>query len=195
MTSTHFDSTQPIVIKGETFIPFLDPDTIQQRVRELADQIRQDLNGDAGIFICVLNGAFIFFSDLVRLLGMECEVDFIKLSSYGENKISSGNVRLLKDLNCDIEGRRIFIVEDIVDTGASIDYMKKRIEKKNPASIKIVTLLHKPASSRYNHTLDYVGFEIPPRFVVGYGLDFAQQARNLPGIYVLDEDSAVTTVQ
>ncbi len=186
------ESRQSVVIRGETFVPFIDAETIQRRVVELAADIRRDLNGEAGIFICVLNGAFMFFSDLVRHLGIDCEVDFIKLSSYGENKITSGNVRLLKDINCEVQGRHIFIVEDIVDTGGSIDFMKKHVEKKNPASVKIVTLLHKPASTQFYHTLDYVGFEIQPRFVLGYGLDYAQQGRNLPAIFVLD-DAATTT--
>ncbi|MDT8324571.1 MAG: phosphoribosyltransferase family protein, partial [Bacteroidota bacterium] len=99
---------------------------------------------------------------------------------------SSGNVELIKDLNCEVQGRSIVLVEDIVDTGYSIDFMKKWIGQKNPASLKIVTLLHKPASTKIAHTLDYVGFEIPPQFVVGFGLDYAQKARNLPAIYILE---------
>jgi hypoxanthine phosphoribosyltransferase len=184
------DYTTPdiVTIRDEHFVPFLKAEEIQRRIDELAEDIRVDMDGHNPIFICVLNGAFMFFADLVRRLNIDCEVDFIKLSSYGEEKISSGEVQLVKDLNCEIEGRHIVLVEDIVDTGASIEYMKKWIGRKNPASVKIVTLLHKPASTQYHHTLDYVGFEIPPRFVVGFGLDYAQKARNLPAIYILDGD-------
>jgi hypoxanthine phosphoribosyltransferase len=186
-------SAGSVIIRGETFVPFIAAEVIQNRIRELADEISDQLNGEAGVFICVLNGAFMFFSDLVRHLGIDCEMDFIKLSSYGESKISSGNVRLIKDVTCEIHGRSVFIIEDIVDTGASIDFMLRHLEKKNPASVKIVTLLHKPASTRFNVALDYVGFEIQPRFVVGYGLDYAQQGRNLPAIYVLNDEKKVSS--
>ena len=189
MISTGIDTPERIIIHGDAFVPYIEAAAIERRVKELAAEIRRDLDGEPGIFICVLNGAFMFFADLVRNLGIDCEIDFIKLSSYGEQKISSGQVRLIKDLNCEVEGRNIFIVEDIVDTGASIEYMKKLVGEKNPASLKIVTLLHKPESAQFNHCLDYVGFEIPPRFVVGYGLDYAQQARNLPSIYILDDNA------
>ncbi len=189
MIQSDLDQRESLVIRGDTFVPYIDEDAIQERVRELAEQIARDLDGAPAIFICVLNGAFMFFADLVRHLGHDCEIDFIKLSSYGESKISSGEVRLIKELNCEVEGRHILIVEDIVDTGASIEYMKKLVAEKNPASVKIVTLLHKPMSMQFEHHLDYVGFEIPPRFVVGYGLDYAQQARNLPAIYILDDAS------
>lgn len=173
-------------IKGDRFIPFIPVHDLQARITEIANAINRDMEGRTPIFICVLNGAFMFFADLVRQVTIDCEVDFLKLSSYGESKISSGNVELIKDLNCEVEGRNIVLVEDIVDTGYSIDFMKKWITKKNPASLKIVTLLHKPASTKIAHTLDYVGFEIPPQFVVGFGLDYAQKARNLPAIYILD---------
>ncbi len=173
-------------IKGDRFIPFIPVGDLQARISEIANSINRDMEGQTPIFICVLNGAFMFFADLVRQITIDCEVDFLKLSSYGERKISSGNVELIKDLNCEVEGRNIVLVEDIVDTGYSIDFMKKWISQKNPASLKIVTLLHKPASTKIAHALDYVGFEIPPQFVVGFGLDYAQKARNLPAIYILD---------
>jgi hypoxanthine phosphoribosyltransferase len=175
-----------IEIKGDRFVPYITIDRLQERISELAAQINGELVGKTPIFICVLNGAFMFFADLVRQLTIDCEVDFLKLSSYGAQKISSGQVELVKDLNCEVEGRHIVLVEDIVDTGYSIEFMKNWIEKKNPASLKIVTLLHKPASTKIAHKLDYVGFEIPPQFVVGFGLDYAQKARNLPAIYILD---------
>jgi len=173
-------------IKGDHFVPYIPVADLQARITELSAAINRDLAGQTPIFICVLNGAFMFFADLVRQVTIDCEVDFLKLSSYGEKKISSGNVELVKDLNCEVEGRNIVLVEDIVDTGYSIDFMKKWIDRKNPASLKIVTLLHKPASTKIAHHIDYVGFEIPPQFVVGFGLDYAQKARNLPAIYILD---------
>jgi hypoxanthine phosphoribosyltransferase len=175
-----------VEIKGDRFVPFIPVRDLQARITEIANAINRDMEGSTPIFICVLNGAFMFFADLVRQVTIDCEVDFLKLSSYGERKISSGNVELIKDLNCEVEGRNIVLVEDIVDSGYSIDFMKKWIGQKNPASLKIVTLLHKPASTKIAHALDYVGFEIPPRFVVGFGLDYAQKARNLPAIYILD---------
>ena len=175
-----------ITIQGDDFVPYIPIDRLRQRISELAARIDRDMEGQTPIFICVLNGAFMFFADLVRQITIDCEVDFMKLSSYGEKKISSGEVQLVKDLSCQVEGRNIVLVEDIVDTGYSIDYMKKWIAEKNPASLKIVTLLHKPESTKIAHELDYVGFEIPPRFVVGFGLDYAQKARNLPAIYILD---------
>jgi hypoxanthine phosphoribosyltransferase len=186
------DQTNPsrIEIRGDEFVPYLTVDRLQTRIRDLAARINRDMDGNVPIFICVLNGAFMFFADLVRQVTIDCEVDFIKLSSYGEEKISSGQVELVKDLSCEVEGRHIVLVEDIVDTGYSIEFMKNWIEKKRPASLKIVTLLHKPESTKISHELDYIGFEIPPRFVVGFGLDYAQKARNLPAIYILSDNGS-----
>ncbi|MFZ1731583.1 MAG: hypoxanthine phosphoribosyltransferase [Bacteroidota bacterium] len=190
MTSD-FHSPPSIEIKGDEFIPYITVDKLRARIGEIAEQINREMDGNTPIFICVLNGAFMFFADLIRQVTIDCEVDFLKLSSYGESKISSGQVRMVKDLNCEVEGRHIVLVEDIVDTGYSIDFMKNWIEKKHPASLKIVTLLHKPASTKIAHKLDYVGFEIPPQFVVGFGLDYAQKARNLPEIYILSGDGSL----
>jgi len=114
-------------------------------------------------------------------------MDFFKLSSYGDEKISSGDVKLLKDLNADISDRHLIIVEDIVDTGLSINYIEKLLKQHNPASVKIVTLLFKPEKLKYDLKIDYIGFEIPNKFVIGYGLDYAQKYRNLKSIYVLSD--------
>jgi hypoxanthine phosphoribosyltransferase len=160
---------------------------LRQRIRELAREISQDHEGTVPVFIGVLNGSFIFFADLIREITVPCEVDFLKLSSYGDAKISSGNVRLLKDLNCQVEGRNIVIVEDIVDSGLSIEYIRRLILQQNPASFKIVTLLYKPDSLKTNVSLDYAGFAIPQDFVIGYGLDYAQRERNLRAIYRLQK--------
>lgn len=177
--------TKPITINGDMFELFLSEADIRRRVAELGAQINSDYEGKVPIFIGVLNGSFIFFSDLIREVTLDCEVDFLKLSSYGDAKISSGNVRLLKDLNCQVEGRHIILVEDIVDSGLSIEFIKRLIDRENPASVKVVTLLLKKSVAKVSFPLDYVGFEIPPEFVIGYGLDYAQKVRNLRSIYRL----------
>jgi hypoxanthine phosphoribosyltransferase len=170
-------------VHGDRFAVMLSERRIKTRVRQLARQISREYRGKVPVFIGVLNGSFIFFADLIREVTIDCEMDFLKLSSYGDAKISSGNVRLLKDLNCQVEGRHILIVEDIVDSGLSMEYIRSLILHQNPASFKIVTLLHKPANIKSNIRLDYVGFTIPPEFVIGYGLDYAQRDRNLKAIW------------
>lgn len=172
-------------INGDVFVPMISERRIKTRIKELARQISKAHRGTVPVFIGILNGSFIFFADLIREITIDCEVDFLKLSSYGDAKISSGDVRLLKDLNCQVEGRDIIIVEDIVDSGLSMQYIHDLITRQNPASFKVVTLLYKPASVKTNVQLDYVGFTIPPNFVVGYGLDYAQRERNLKSIYKL----------
>ncbi len=174
-----------ISVNGGVFEKLIDEKEIERRTSELGVQISKDYEGKLPIFIGVLNGSVIFFADLIRNISIDCEVDFLKLSSYGDAKISSGKVTLLKDLNCQIENRHIIIVEDIVDTGLSIDYMEKLISEHKPKSLKVVTLLHKAEATKYQITLDYVGFKIPNRFVIGYGLDHSQKYRNLRSIYAL----------
>lgn len=176
-----------IIINGETFVPLLSDEEIQKRVKELGEEISQDYRGKVPIFIGVLNGAFIFMSDLLKNVDIECEIDFFKLSSYGDSKISSGNVKLLKELNCDVNDREIIIVEDIVDTGLSIKYIEELLSKHTPKSMKVVSLLVKPESLKYDVKIDYIGFRIPSQFVIGYGLDYQQKYRNLNSIYVLSE--------
>ncbi|MFT4605857.1 MAG: hypoxanthine phosphoribosyltransferase, partial [Rhodothermales bacterium] len=138
------------------------------------------------ILVGVLNGAFIFLADLMRALSIECEVDFLKLSSYGAAKISSGRVHELKSLDADIEGRHVILVEDIVDTGLSMEFLQKKMQEFKPASVRTAVLLHKKAATRIPLDLDYVCFEIDNLFVVGYGLDYAQVGRQLADIYILD---------
>lgn len=176
-----------IIVNNERFDLFLREETIGKRIKELAAKINEEYTGKVPIFIGVLNGSFIFFADLIREITIECEVDFLKLSSYGDEKISSGDVVLLKDLNCQVEGRDIIIVEDIVDSGLSIEFIKNLIIRANPSSFKVVTLLLKKSVAKIDFTIDYVGFEIPPEFVIGYGLDYAQKVRNLRSIYRLSE--------
>jgi hypoxanthine phosphoribosyltransferase len=177
--------THRLQLKGDVFELFITEAQIQKRIKEIAAQINSEYAGKSPIFIGVLNGAFIFLSDLIREIKVDCEVDFLKLSSYGEAKISSGHVSLLKDLNCLMRGRDIIVVEDIVDTGLSIAFIKKLIEKENPASLKFVCLLLKKGSHKIDFPIHYVGFEISPEFVIGYGLDYAQKVRNLREIYRL----------
>jgi len=178
-----------VVVNGDRFDIYLTEQQILSRVKELAAQINRDYQDKVPIFIGILNGSFIFFSDLVREITVDCEVDFLKLSSYGDAKISSGDVRLLKDLNCEVEHRDIVIVEDIVDSGLSIEFIKKLIMRANPSSFRVVTLLMKREVAKIDFPIDYVGFEIPPEFVVGYGLDYAQKVRNLRSIYRLSEEN------
>jgi hypoxanthine phosphoribosyltransferase len=174
-----------ITINNDRFTLYLSEDQIKARVKELAERLNNDYRGKVPIFIGILNGSFIFFADLIREITIDCEVDFLKLSSYGDAKISSGQVRLLKDLNCQVNGRDIVVVEDVVDSGISIDFMKRLVLKENPASFRVVTLLLKKSVAKVDFPIDYVGFEIPPEFVIGYGLDYAQKVRNLKSIYRL----------
>lgn len=160
---------------------------LDKRVTELADQISLDYQGKVPIFVGVLNGAIIFLSDLIRKLTVECEIDFIKISSYGNKRISSGAITMIKDFSADLHGRDIIVVEDIVDSGLSVAYLKKRIESMKPASVKFVSLLVKKDCAVVPLNIDYMGFEIENKFVVGYGLDVAQKKRNLNAIYQIKE--------
>lgn len=181
------NSPEKLLIGTDEFVPLLTEVQIQNRIKELAEQISSEYKSSVPVFIGVLNGSFLFMSDLIRYLTINCEIDFFKLSSYGDAKISSGNVTLLKELNCEVNDRDIVIVEDIVDTGLSIKYIEELFAEKRPNSMKVVSLLVKPGSLKYNVKIDYIGFKIPDKFVIGYGLDFAQKYRNLRGIYILNE--------
>jgi len=172
-------------VNGDRFVPMITERRIKTKTKELAQRISKDYKGKVPVFIGILNGSFIFFADLIREVTIECEIDFLKLSSYGDAKISSGNVKLLKDLNCQVEGRDIIIVEDVVDSGLSMEYIMEIIMKQNPTSFRIVTLLYKKEAVKSPLHIDYVGFTIPKDFVIGYGLDYAQRMRNLKAIYRL----------
>jgi hypoxanthine phosphoribosyltransferase len=184
-----------ITVNGDTFEVFISEARILARVKEIAQQINADYTGKVPIFIGVLNGSFIFFADLIREITIDCEVDFFKLSSYGDAKISSGQVRLLKDLNCQVQGRDIIVVEDIVDSGLSIDFIRKLIQRENPTSLRFVSLLYKKKVAKIDFPIDYVGFDIPPDFVIGYGLDYAQKVRNLKAIYRLAVQTGGTSAK
>lgn len=176
-----------IQIGNEKFVPMISEEKIAERVRELGLQISADYEGKLPIFIGVLNGSFMFLSDLFKEITIHCEMDFMKLSSYGDEKISSGNVKMLKELNADIAERHIIVVEDIVDSGLSINYIDGLLKQLNPASVKFASLLVKPKSIKYDVKIDYIGFEITNQFVIGYGLDYAQKYRNLRAIYQLND--------
>ncbi len=180
-------SDRSVMCREERFRLYIDADTIQQRTRELGQQISKEYAGKKPIFIGVLNGAFMFMADLLREVSIDCEVDFMKLSSYGDEKVSSGKVDELKRVDADLKGRHVIIVEDIVDTGLSMDYMLKRLGAQEPASLRVAVLLHKHEATKADLKLDYVAFKIPNLFVIGYGLDYGQLARNLKEIFILDE--------
>ncbi len=183
---------ETVVCRGERFRLYLDPETIAARVRALGAEISRDLGGERPILIGVLNGAYMFLADLMRAVTVDCEVDFLKLSSYGAQKVSSGEVTELKRLDADIAGRHVVVVEDIVDTGLSMSYIRDLMGHLEPASVRLCTLLHKPDATRpgLDLRLDYVGFEIENLFVIGYGLDYGQLGRNLPAIYIADEEAS-----
>ena len=180
---------QKIVVGEEIFTPLLSEDQIQSRIAELGAQLSSDYQGTVPVFIGVLNGSFLFMSDFIKCVDLECEIDFFKLSSYGDEKLSSGKVRLLKELNCDVNNRDLIIVEDIVDSGLSVKYIEELFAEKEPNSMKVVSLLVKPKSLKYNVKIDYIGFDIPSKFVIGYGLDYAQKYRNLRSVYIISEES------
>lgn len=162
---------------------------IQQRVRELAQKISHDFDGDTVIFVGVLKGATIFLSDLAREVSLDATYDFIGVSSYGAEKVSSGEVRLTKDMDQPITGRNIIIVEDILDTGLTMTYLVKMFQAHQPKSLRIAALLDKASRREHPVRADYVGFTIPDEFVVGYGMDYAERYRNLPDICVLAPDA------
>jgi hypoxanthine phosphoribosyltransferase len=168
---------------GETLVT---EQELQRRVAELGEQISRDYAGRSLLLIGVLKGAVFFLSDLMRYIDIPVEVDFMAVASYGSATDSSGVVRILKDLDAAIEGRDVLIVEDIVDSGLTLQYLLRNLGSRNPRSLDVCALLMKPARRKVDLASRYVGFEIPDRFVVGYGLDHAERYRNLPYVAVLE---------
>ncbi len=166
----------------------IDEETLQRRIDELGATITEDYRGGDLLLVGVLKGAIFFMADLMRRIALPCEVDFMAISSYGSGVDSSGVVRILKDLDVPVEDRNVLIVEDIVDSGLTLSYLVRNIEARRPASVEICALLAKPERRENDVDCRYVGFEIPNRFVIGYGLDFAERYRNLPYIGVLRDD-------
>lgn len=173
-----------IEIKGKEFVPFINAAEIDKRLKAIGAQISLDFKDETPVIIGVLNGAFMFLSDLVKYLNFSTEISFIKVASYSGTN-STGEVTDLIGLASEIEGRRVIIVEDIIDTGLSMNHLLKVIQAKNPKSIAIVTLLFKPEALKYPIDIDYIGFKIENKFVVGYGLDYDGLGRNIPSIYQL----------
>ncbi len=174
---TMFDDIAKVLISEED---------LQTRIKALAKEMNQVYSDvEPPLLVCILKGAFIFLADLTRHLTFRHEVEFMEVSSYGKSTKSSGVVRILLDLETNIEGRHVVIVEDIVDSGRTLNYIVRNFSTRNPASLRIATLLNKPDRREMEVPTDFVGFEVPDEFVLGYGLDYAEQYRNLPYIGIL----------
>lgn len=181
-----------VVVDGDLrFVPLILRERIRQKVTELARIINTEYENLNPILIGVLNGSFIFLADLIREVTIPCEMDFIKISSYEKAMRSSGVVKIKKDFDCQVRGRHILIVEDIVDSGLSIRYLKQKFLAEKPMSLKFMTLFLKSENAEVDFPIDYVGFKIGSGFIIGYGLDHAQRWRNLKDVYVLSSASAL----
>jgi hypoxanthine phosphoribosyltransferase len=166
----------------------IDEDSLQRRIADLGDEVSADYAGRDLLLIGVLKGAVFFMADLMRRLTVPCEIDFMAISSYGGQTDSSGVVRILKDLDMNIKGREVLVVEDIIDSGLTLSYLMRNLRSREPASLEICALMTKPSRREIDVPVRYVGFEIPNRFVIGYGLDFEERYRNLPYVGVLNAD-------
>ena len=175
---------------GEQLEEIISPDLLQNRVSEIGREISKTYKGKVPIIIGVLNGAFLFMADLIRNLSIQFEVDFIKIDSYDVNAKSTGTVRLLKDISADITDRDVIIVEDIVDTGLSLNFLKHRMEEASPKSLRFATCLYKPDVASHDLSIDWIGFNIDDHYVVGYGLDLKQIYRGLPAIYAVNKEKS-----
>lgn len=164
-------------------------DELHKRIAELGAEISRDFRGESILAICVLKGAVLFMSDLIRELNVETKIDFMAVSSYGASTQSTGVVRILKDLDSNIEGENVIIVEDIIDSGLTLKYLKDYLLARHPKTLKICTLLDKPERRQADVKADYIGFTIENKFIVGYGLDYNQLYRNLPYISYLEEET------
>jgi len=162
-------------------------DELQAKVAELGARIGADYEGRDPLLICVLRGAFVFMADLARAVPASVEIDFMAVSSYGSSTRTSGVVRIVKDLDTELSGRHVILVEDIIDSGLTLDYLRRNLEVRQPASLEIATLLLKRGIQRVPMKVRYVGFEIPPDFVIGYGLDLYGKMRNLPHVALMEE--------
>ncbi len=166
----------------------IDEVQLQARIAELGDEISEDYAGRELLLIGILKGAVFFMADLMRRLRVPCEIDFMAISSYGAATDSSGVVRILKDLDINIESRDVLVVEDIIDSGLTLSYLMRNLEARRPRTLEVCALLTKPERREIDVPVRYIGFEIPNRFVIGYGLDFAERYRNLPFVAVLHPD-------
>lgn len=175
-----------IQIKDRKFKPFIPEAVIKEKIKEVADRINRDMEGKNPLFISVLNGAFVFTADLMRMITIPCEVSFVKLASY-QGTTSTGTIKEVMGINEDLTGRHIVIVEDIIDTGLTMKRMVESLGTRNPASVHVCTLLLKPDKLKVDLNVEYAVMEIPNDFIVGYGLDYDKQGRNLPDIYSVVE--------
>lgn len=159
---------------------------IHQRLVEVGADLARTFNGEIPILIGVLNGGFVFLADLIRYIKIDCEIDFIRISSYGDEKESSGHIKVLKPLSADIKGRHVVVVEDIVDSGLSVQFLLKMLSAFEPASLRVATLLRKKGRMKIDLNIDFIGFDIEDKYVIGYGLDDRQLKRNLRAIYIVE---------
>jgi len=178
-------ATRPMTIHDDVEEILIDGDAIARRVAEIGAAVTADYEGRDPVLVSVLKGSLVFLSDLIRAMELPLSIDLMEVSSYGSGTETTGQVRILKDLSGSIEGRDVIVVEDIIDTGLTLNYLLKYLDDKGPASIRVVCLLDKPARRLAEIPIDYRGFTIPDRFVIGYGLDFDERYRNLPYIGVL----------
>jgi hypoxanthine phosphoribosyltransferase len=174
---------QEISVHDKNFVPYLSEAEIQHRVKELGQTLSKAFEGKNPLFICILNGAFVFAADLLRAMETPTEIQFVRVSSYGAGMESTGKVKKMMNLETSVEGRHVVIVEDIVDTGNTIEWLRNFFAERNPASFSVACLLFKREAFLHQQEPDYVGFEIPNKFVVGYGLDYAEHGRGLRAIY------------
>ena len=165
-----------------------DEDVLAKRISELGEEISKDYAGEEVMLVGILKGASVFLSDLIRHISLPAYIDYMVVSSYGNSAETSGVVRIIKDLEDNIEGKNIIIVEDIIDTGLTLAYLKQNLLSRHPKSLKICTLLDKPARREKEITVDYMGFEVPDEFIVGYGIDYAEKYRNLPFVGILKRE-------
>lgn len=177
-----------IRILDKSFDVFIEEDKLQAEIRSLADHINKDFEGQEVLFIAVLNGAFMFAADLMKSISLECEISFVKMSSY-KGVQSTGEVNELIGLNADLKGKKVILLEDIVDTGLTMDKILSLVESHEPSSVKICTLLYKPTAFKGKNEPHYIGFSIPDAFVVGYGLDYNERGRNLGSVYQIKNDN------
>ena len=174
-----------MTVHNSKLVPFISKEELHSRVSDIGNELSEKFKDKVPILIGVLNGSFMFMADLMRALTIDCEMDFIKLNSYSGDE-TTGIIHLIKDISADITGRHVIIVEDIIDSGLTVNFIRKRLFEVSPKSLSIVTLLLKPDVAKLDFKVDIIGFEIPPDFVVGYGLDFNQKLRHLDSIYRLD---------
>jgi hypoxanthine phosphoribosyltransferase len=182
--SSDLTALDPDQLIAETLV---DEESLQARIAELGEDISRDYRGREPLLVGVLKGAVFFMADLVRRISVPCEIDFMAVSSYGGGTDSSGVVRILKDLDANIEGRHVLIIEDIVDSGLTLSYLVRNLQARGPATLEICALLTKPDRRQADIACRYVGFEIPNRFAIGYGLDYGERYRSLPYVAALDE--------